>query len=738
MKTSLIYPFLSQDIRKLPKNIIVQGYIGFSGNNDKDFAARINEHLRHFPDGVVYNTFPFDPNEMEERTGRRGDAAIHDMLADRFNGKYIRYIGKGHDRIDATVEQWFIFLEAIQRFMNKVNIGSSKLHTFSASFEQTGAVAAAFNFFQQPSNAGRRFLWDCVMRFGKTHAAYRLANKLGAKRVLILTRRPSDVKRQWRDELDHIAFAHFEFLTCKEFVLAAPDTEQPIVVFSSIQEIEKPSAKREKLFAEHWDFVIYDECHFGLGTDLAREITDALQKKNELCLSGTPFKMLLEGEFDRDAIYSWTYFDEQASRKQEIQKLGWAAAQASGYYFPRVPIRIFLTELSDEVFSDAAQFTEDEGFTFAKLFAVDNGEFKYPTAVDNFIETLVRCGMPYSKQAHTAYRFNPNNLKHAFWLLPNIAACELFAARLRKHRVFKYFEIIVAAGKNEKKDKKTLRLVSGKIGNVENGLLNGKIGTITLSCGKLTHGVSIPEWGSILILSDIGSAQLWYQAIFRTKTINHGKKFESYVFDFSPNRVINNLVHLAIKNNPNADLPTSIREVLNVFDVLSYSDNKFVLTDVDKLMSAFLTDFSPRSSARAFAEIVFEIDGDVEAAMSRYAETMIPKDTGEIVITSNDIDVGKNYETTKIAAMSSTEEEEPSEAEIKEQIKKALEKLPTLISITNGNTVADFITNTNPEECQSITGLPFAWLARTLASQNPANTRRLEIEIVKIRRMETA
>ena len=142
------------------------------------------------------------------------------------------------------------------------------------------------------------------------------------------------------------------------------------------------------------------------------------------------------------------------------------------------------------------------------------------TAVSNLVDMLATGGMPFSKQKHNAYGFDSNNFRHTFWLLPGVVECEALASMLRKHTAFQHYEIIVAAGKNEKVDSNTLRMVKEKIGLVDGGKHPSKkdgklkIGTITLSCGKLTHGVSIPEWGSVLMLSDTKSAQEWYQSIF--------------------------------------------------------------------------------------------------------------------------------------------------------------------------------------------------------------------------------
>ena len=447
-------------------------------------------------------------------------------------------------------------LDEAARFTNQVDTGQRKTNSFVMRQEQKDCLLQTYTFFKDPANAGRDFLWDCKMRFGKTHTAYVLLKALDAKLTLILTGRPTDTKQSWIDAMDH---TDFDF-GAKNFVEAAKwtipidlTTAERKIVFASTQDFAHliEGSFKEK-FAQFsttpFDLVIGDEIHLNFDTDKTKHALSMLTYKHMLRLSGTPFRALLEERFADDAKFTWSYLNEQAVRTKEIDTLGLEAAQQDGYYYWLCPMKVFTILLSPDIYQDAELFVEDEGFTFTKLFATEaKGErtvFRNDTAVASFLNCLSSgLVMPFSNQSQN-HHIDATNLRHTLWYVPGVPEAEMLAAKLRKHPIFKYYEIVVAAGDNEAKMHDAVQLVKNRIADVESGRSNKK-GTITLSCGKLSHGVSIPEWGAVLNLSDIKSAQLYFQLNFRVQTPWETVKHECYVFDFNPNRTLEHMFKLA-------------------------------------------------------------------------------------------------------------------------------------------------------------------------------------------------
>ena len=188
-----------------------------------------------------------------------------------------------------------------------------------------------------------------------------------------------------------------------------------------------------------------------------------------------------------------------------------------------------------------------------------------------------------------------------------------------------------------------------------------------------------------------------------------------------------------MKNNPKVDAHISIKEVLDVFDVLSYEDNKFVSLNADRILAMFYGSSSNKSVQRAFMDIPFEVDAKISQALSDIALAMRTDDNEDKDITSNKIGNGKNY----IGANNRIgKEDDRQEEDIVEKVREALAKIPTLVAISSGNTVDEFMDRMNRDYCQPITGIPFTWMAKTLGRLNMSEKRRLEMEIGRIRLME--
>ena len=425
--------------------------------------------------------------------------------------------------------------------------------------EQAEAVNKTHAYFhsiwKEDMHAVPRFLWNAKMRFGKTFTTYQLAKKLGAKRVLVVTFKPA-VEDAWQTDLEsHVDFDGWQYLSRNPPAATRRqiDRKKPVVYFGSFQDLLGRDAagnikpKNEWLHEVNWDLVVFDEYHFGAWRDTAKELfegeEEAVAKKeakleyaagledvNEdlselseketeflpittkayLYLSGTPFKALATGEFIEEQIFNWTYTDEQRAKEE-------FAAKNPGKWNPygALPqMRLLTYQMPDELLaiasagrvrrvrpqrvlrghghgrrarSSSTRATCRSGWTSsAAQYA--------PKAVES-LKTGTRPPFPYSDVRLLPY------LQHSFWFLPNVAACHAMANLLaEKHNTFWHdYKVVVAAGASAGIGLDALPPVRKAIGS------GFETKTITLSCGKLTTGVTVPQWSSILMLRNLKS-----------------------------------------------------------------------------------------------------------------------------------------------------------------------------------------------------------------------------------------
>jgi hypothetical protein len=421
------------------------------------------------------------------------------------------------------------------------------------------------SIWAENKNAAPRFLWNAKMRFGKTFTAYQLAKKLGAKRVLVLTFKPA-VEHAWQTDLEnHVDFNGWQYLSRSSGSDPTQiDRKKPVIYFGSFQDLLgrdtagniKP--KNEWLHTVNWDLVVFDEYHFGAWRDTAKELfegeEEAVAKKetkleyavgledmNEdltvlseketeflpittkayLYLSGTPFKALATGEFIEEQIFNWTYTDEQRAKEA-------FAAQHPGQRNPygALPqMRLLTYQMPDELLAIASGGEFDEFDLNAFFEASGTGSTavqaqercaemaghhsrRLRPEIGRALKTGTRPPFPYSDVRLLPY------LQHSFWFLPNVAACHAMANLLaEKHNVFWHdYKLAVAAGASAGIGLEALPPVRKAIGS------GFDTKTITLSCGKLTTGVTVPQWSSILMLRNLKSPETYFQAAFRVQS----------------------------------------------------------------------------------------------------------------------------------------------------------------------------------------------------------------------------
>lgn len=426
--------------------------------------------------------------------------------------------------------------------------------------EQKEAIEKTIQRFKN----GNKMLWNAKMRFGKTLSALQVAKEMKFKRTIIITHRPV-VDDGWYEDFTKI------FNNTDTYIYGSKNkgysveelekTNKNYVYFASIQDLRGSEIvggkyyKNDKIFEINWDFVIVDEAHEGTKTALGDEVITKIVKEGNnhdtkfLALSGTPFNIL--GEYGDDSIYTWDYIMEQASKKKwNIENFG-----DSNPYEELPEMKIFTYNLGKLIGKDKYVEFEDKAFNFREFFRTwtgnpdvdgkvlnDNtkiGEFVHKKDIESFLNLITKndtnSNYPYSTKE---YR---DLFRHSLWMVPGVKEAKALSRMLKNHPVFGMgFEIVNVAGEGDEdvKSDDALKLVRKAIKDA------GKTGyTITLSCGKLTTGVTIPEWTAVMMLSGsfFTSAANYLQTIFRVQSPCNmdGKiKTSCYVFDFAPDRTL--------------------------------------------------------------------------------------------------------------------------------------------------------------------------------------------------------
>ncbi|NLK53216.1 MAG: DEAD/DEAH box helicase family protein, partial [Syntrophomonadaceae bacterium] len=475
--------------------------------------------------------------------------------------------------------------------------------------EQEKAVQMAYDYAK--NNPGGEFLWNAKPRFGKTLSAYDLARRLDARTVLIVTNRPA-IANSWFDDFEKfIAWkTDYKFvseseslknrqpLSVSEFADYSkdnPDTARRLE-FISLQDLKGSvyhGGQHDKLHwvsKLNWDLLIIDEAHEGIDTLKTDIAFNQIKRKFTLHLSGTPFKAIAKGNFSEDQIFNWSYTDEQEAKNN------WDKIERNPYEeLPK--LNMFTYQMSNMIMEEINKGAKIDGknydyaFDLNEFFATnDSGKFIYEDDVVSWLNTLT---------TNEKYPFSTdelrNNLKHTFWILNRVNSAKALATLLRKHPVFKEYEIVVAAGDGRVDD----MIVNEKSLDRVKKAIKENDKTITLSVGQLTTGVTIPEWSAVMMLSNMESPALYMQAAFRAQNPHkwveniNGKevlfqKENAYVFDFSPERTLiifdnfaNDLNSLtASGGGTSAEREDNIKKLLNFFPVIG-EDLDGVMKELD-------------------------------------------------------------------------------------------------------------------------------------------------------------
>ena len=608
--------------------------------------------------------------------------------------------------------------------------------TFSMRPEQQEAVDKTAEYFTKyPLESNGKiphFLWNCKMRFGKTFAAYQLAKKMKWRRILILTFKPA-VQNAWEEDLKtHVDFDGWQFISRDSSLsIETADHSRPIVCFGSFQDyLGKNSAggikaRNEWVHLTNWDCVILDEYHYGAWRENAKELFENEDRREVeasegkardyydesvmpittnayFYLSGTPFRAINSGEFIEEEIFNWTYSDEQRAKNN------WVGEDNP---YRSLPQMVMLTYQMPDAIRQVAMQGEFNEFDFKVFFSTvgdgDDAQFEYKDEVQkwlNFIrgsynEMIVSDLQLKSERPPMPFSHAPllRSLTHTFWFMPSVASC--FAMRNllaeRQNSFYHDYKVIVAAGTSAGVGVDALPPV---LNAMENPL---ETKTITLSCGKLTTGVSVKPWSGIFMLTNISSPETYFQAAFRVQTpwvVNNPDadnphrqdvmKEVCYVFDFAPNRALRLIADYSCRLNVEESNPEKkVEEFINFLPVLAYDGSYMKQIDAAGILDIAMSGTSATLLARRWeSALLVNVDNDtlkrlmanddaMRALMSIEGFRTLNQDIETIINKSESVKKAKKDANDRDLTRDEKKELTQEEKEYKSLRKKIQEKL---------------------------------------------------------------
>ena len=669
--------------------------------------------------------------------------------------------------------------------------------TFPMRPEQARAVDQTIGYFEsiweEDPNATPRFLWNAKMRFGKTFTSYQLAKRMGAKRVLVVTFKPA-VQDAWHEDLaSHVDFDGWQYRNTDLMAEQGPgDPDKPLVYFGSFQDLlgrDKKTglikSKNEWVHTINWDLVIFDEYHFGAWRESAKALFEGEEAKvadkeldaefangaldtfdteldelgndeaeflpittrSYLYLSGTPFKALATGEFIEEQIFNWTYTDEQeAKARWELEHPG-----ERNPYGSLPEMRLLTYQMPDDILSVAVQGEFDE-FDLNAFFEAtgegDSARFVHESDVQKWLDLIrgehaptqldslkagTRPPFPYADARLLPY------MQHSFWFLPSVASCFAMANMLcaRHNTYWRSYDVVVAAGAKAGIGVAALPPVRAAI---EDG---HDTKTITLSCGKLTTGVTVKQWSSILMLRNLTSPETYFQAAFRVQspwaiTNPNGDnpneeeilKPVAFVFDFAPTRALRQMADYASGLNPTADSPErAVADLVKFLPVLAYDGANMKEVNAGEILDIAMSGTSATLLAKKWeSAILVNVDNmtlrkimDNEAAMDAIMNIegfrALGSDIFETVVNKSEkvsaTKKEKGGDLTKKEKKELSDEEKEYKSkrkQIQEKLIKFATRIPAFMYLTDfrENTLHDVITKIEPDLFKKVTGLSVA------------------------------
>ena len=553
-------------------------------------------------------------------------------------------------------------------------------------------------------------------------------------------------------------------------------------------------ATNEWIQTVNWDCIVLDEYHYGAWGKNAKNFYDkkdpALKRAEEmgdiisedadnvrelearemydeglmplrtgayLYLSGTPFRAISTGEFIEEQIYNWTYSDEQAAkaafeREQNEARFDSAEHEQArpkvkeewkGDHNPyaQLPKMVMLTyQLPDSIRQIASQGEFDE-FDLNEFFRADDSGFIHEEYVQKWLDlirgsftddivTELKLGaekppMPFSDSRLLSY------LQHTYWFLPSVAACKAMAKLLRKrnNRFFDDYEVIVAAGNEAGMGAKAVEPVYNAMGDPQ------QTKTITLSCGKLSTGVTVKPWTGILMLRNTTSPETYFQAAFRVQSPWTTKdewgeevilKPLCYVFDFAPNRALRQVEEYSCQLNVKESNPEKkVEEFIKFLPILAFDGSSMKEIDAAGVLDMAMSGTTATLLARRWeSAVLVNVDNATLQRLMNNPEAMkalmniegfrnLNSDIETIINKSEHV---KKIKKEKGESLTPKEKKELTEEEkeykskrkeIQEKLIKFATRIPVFMYLTDFReySLKDVIMQLEPELFRKVTGL---------------------------------
>lgn len=754
-----------------------KGYIKV-GYTERDVEKRIAEQMH--TSGVPYKILLKESAMCQDGTCF-SDHEVHAIL----RRKGFSQLKEGADR-----NEWFQcsagdVRSAIEEMRTGIRLDRNRTKAFKLRPEQQLAVKRTMEYFasakKDESNRPPKFLWNAKMRFGKTFASYELAKRMGFKRILVLTFKPAVESAWYEDLISHINFEGWQFISNKDANLGSlnidqqftqADKSRPIVVFGSFQDLLGTNenggikAKNEFIHTDNWDLVIFDEYHFGAWRENAKKLFDNPDEEadtefdpeqykqdeadnayNEtflpittsyyLFLSGTPFRALNSGEFIEDQIYNWTYSDEQRAKENWI---------GSNNPYLSLPRMVMLTyRIPDSIRQIAVQGEFDE-FDLNVFFSAkgkgNEARFTYENEVQKWLDLIRGSYLPASvddlklgqdKRPPMPYSDTRlmHVLSHTMWFLPNVAACQAMANLLaqKQNSYYHKYKIIVCAGAKAGIGLDALKPVQAAMSDPLTS------NTITLSCGKLTTGVTIRPWTGIFMLRNLKSPETYFQAAFRVQSpweVSDDKgeriimKQECYVFDFALDRALRQISDYSCRLDVNEGNPEKkVAEFINFLPVLAYDGSTMRQINAQDVLDIAMAGTSATLLAKRWeSALLVNVDNDtltrlmnnkdaLKALMNIEGFRSLNSDIQTIINKSEAVKKAKKDSGDKLTPKEKKElsDEEKEYKSMRKQIQEKLIKFATRVPVFmyltdyRERSLKDVITQLEPDLFKKVTGL---------------------------------
>lgn len=769
------------------------------GYTEKDVEKRVvQQYPTKRPDGLVPYKIVLAESAMRNDGICFTDHDVHHLLRKK------RVSGVGGEWFRCSAEEVKAAIVAIKTGATNIE---NRTQTFALRPEQKEAVDKTIEYYASAKidfpDRAPKFLWNAKMRFGKTFAAYQLARRMGLKKVLVLTFKPA-VEAAWDEDLMiHVDFEGWQFICRGGMKYEDADLSRPIVCFGSFQDYLGTNdsggikAKNEWVHTTNWDLVIFDEYHFGAWRDNAKSLFEQPDededydfdlekyKKEEadnaynetflpittshyLFLSGTPFRAINSGEFIEEQIYNWTYSDEQRAKEN------WGDASDNPY--AALPRMVMLTyRIPDSIRQIAIQGQFDE-FDLNVFFSAKGkgkeAKFVYENEVQKWLDLIRGSYLPASvddmklgQDKRPPMPFSDtrllNVLSHTFWFLPNVASCNaMFNLLAQKQNTFYHeYKINLCAGASAGIGVDALGPVQKSMGDP----LSTK--TITLSCGKLTTGVTVRPWTGIFMLRNLKSPETYFQAAFRVQSpweITTGAgtkeiiKYECYLFDFALDRALKQISDYSCRLNVNESNPEKkVAEFINFLPVLAYDGSSMKQINAQDVLDIALAGTSATLLAKRWeSALLVNVDNETLARLMANKEAMaalmriegfrsLNADIETIINKSEAVKKAKkdsDGELTPKEKKELTEEEKEYKSmrkQIQEKLIKFATRIPIFMYLTDyrERSLKDVITQLEPGLFKKVTGLDVKDF-ELLVSLNVFNGSLMNDAIFKFKRNE--